>query len=171
MSEEQIAQWFSIVASVFIVFGYFSISDVRAKLILIVGCVLFAIHFYMLGAMTAMIINVVNIFRISLSIKFHKSQEIFILFIVLYLFVAVVTYDSWIDLLPVMASVTGCIAMFLFSGISFRLISVIGTVCWLVHNIYVFSIGGITTELFVLMAHMATIYRLIRREKLNDQTA
>ncbi len=168
MSEEQVAQWFSIIASVFIVLGYFSVSDVKAKLILMVGCSLFAIHFYMLGAMTAMTINIINIFRVALSIKFHKSQKLFGAFVVIYLIAGVTTYNSWIDILPLVASIVGCVGMFLLSGIKFRVACVIGSLFWLTHNIYVVSIGGITTEVFVLMAHMVTIYRLNRGGKENE---
>ncbi len=169
MSEEQLAQWLSIIASVFIVFGYFSVSDVRAKLIIMVGCAFFMVHFFMLGAMTAMIMNLVNIFRVGLSIKFHKSMALYGAFIVAYLIAGLVTYEVWIDILPLIASLLGCTGMFLLSGIKFRLFMVVGSACWIAHNIYVMSIGGITTEMFVLTAHLTTIYRLHKGKEANVQ--
>jgi len=164
MSEEQVAQWFSIVASIFIVFGYFATSDTKAKLIVMVGWVFFVIHFFMLGAMVAMVMNFINIVSVVFSIKFHKSIFLYGAFVVAYLVAGFVTYSSWIDVFPVIAATLGCTGMFLLSGIRFRFVMVVGGLCWMLHNAYVMSIGGFITDVFCILAHLTTIYRIHKRE-------
>ncbi|MEM7618642.1 MAG: YgjV family protein [Pseudomonadota bacterium] len=164
-SYQIITQAVGILASAFIVGGYFSKCDVKTKRILMIGSLFFAIHFYMLGAITAMIINLINIFRVGLSIKFHKSKFLFAFFIGIYSIALIFTYEGWIDIFPFLATVTSCIGMYFLSGISFRKTSAVGAVFWLVHNIMSASWGGIITEVFILKAHIVTIYRLKRDDK------
>ncbi len=148
-------------ASAFIILGYFSKVDNRAKKILICGSALFAIHFFMMGAMTAMLINGINFFRVGLSIRFHGSKSLFTFFVLIYLLVGYTTYETRFDALPLISSLVGCISMYFLSGISFRLCTVVGSLCWLIHNVAIGSIGGVVTEVFVLIGVSTAIYRLI----------
>jgi len=128
----------------------------------------------MLGAMTAMIINLINIFRVWLSIRFHKSKYLFSIFIVIYPVALFFTYETWIDVLPFLATLFNCIGMYFLSGIEFRKTSALGCIFLLVHNVFAASWGGIITELFILKAHMVTIFRLRRYQrnerKINEKT-
>ena len=157
MTLEQVV---GVMASAFIVGGYFCKSDNKAKAIIICGSVLFAVHFFMIGAMTAALMNVVNFFRVGLSIKFHGSKILFTFFVSVYLISLFFTYEEWLNILPVISSVLGCIGMYFLSGIKFRLCTIVGSSCWLLHNALVGSVGGVITEIFVLTAALTTIYRL-----------
>jgi len=169
-SYQFIAQIIGLLATAFIVGGYLSKHDVKTKYILLFGSLLFAVHFYMLGAMTAMIINFINIFRVWLSIRFHKSKTLFAAFIVIYAIALFFTYERWIDILPFIATVFSCIGMYFLSGINFRKMSALGAIFWLSHNVFALSWGGIITELFILKAHMVTMYRLNKDKKAAHET-
>jgi len=155
-----IAQAVGILASGFVISGWSSKKDKKLKIILCCGAFLFAVHFYMLGAFAAMIVSAINILRIGLSLKFHKSNALCLTFIISYLIAGFITYQSPIDILPIISSSIGTISMYLLSGVTFRYISMIPSLSWLTHNIIVMSIGGIITEIFVLIGLLSAIIRI-----------
>lgn len=164
-----LAQLIGIIASAIIVFAFNMKSDVRLKLIMVVGSFLFAVHFYMLGAYTGAIVNFINSFRGGLSIKFHKSNKIMLTFIVIYLCLAIVTYDQIINLLPFVTGVLGCFILYQLSGIPMRLAILVSSSLWMTYNIIFMSIGGIITEMFVMSVNCITIYRLFKDKKKVDE--
>lgn len=161
MFESNVAQLVGLLASAFIILGYSSKHDAKLKTIVCIGAALFSAHFFMMGAMTAMIMNAVNFLRIALSIKFHGSKMLFVIFIVIYLSVGAFTYETWIDIFPLISSILGTVSMYFLSGVKLRLIGLLGSSSWLTHNFVVGSMGGIITELFVLTMLLTGIYRLI----------
>lgn len=170
MFESNVAQLVGLLASAFVILGYSSKHDVKLKIIVCVGAALFAVHFFMIGALTAMMMNAVNFLRIGLSIKFHGSKILFTVFIVIYLVVGVLTYKTWIDLLPLLSSLTGTVMMFFLSGIKLRILGMVGSSSWLIHNIIVGSMGGIMTELFVMTMQLTGIYRLTMDKRREYET-
>lgn len=170
-SYDVIAQAVGVLGSAFIVGGYFLKTDNNSKKVIIIGSLLFAAHFLMIGAVTGALMNVINFFRVGLSIKFHKSKKLFFFFIATYLVAAYFTYSQPVDFLPLISSLVGTFSMYFLSGLAFRFCVLLSSSSWLTHNILIGSVGGIITELFVLFATFTVIYRLYidRKRDSNDQ--
>jgi len=162
------AQIVGILASGFIIAGYYCKDDVFAKKLITLGSLAFAIHFYMLDAIIGLAVNIINILRIGLSIKYHGSKKLFWLFVFLYIISGIITFEEWFDILPVIACLVGCYAMYFLSGLRFRQVMLMGTVCWLIYTISLGSIGGIINEVFVFIGHCTTIYRLYKDKQKED---
>ena len=75
------------------------------------------------------------------------------------------TYQSFIDLLPLTAAMLICLGMFLHGGFLFRIFSMIAAFLWLVHNIYVGSIGGSINRAILFFICMNTAYQVYRENK------
>ena len=165
LSFEQILGY---IASIILISGYAIKSDVKTKTVLIFSSVVFAYHFYLLGALTAMAICLVNALRNVSSIFFHKSIPVFIVFAALYMAGGYLTYNSWVDVLPAMAAFLTCIGMFLLSRLKFRILVVIATLLWVIHNIFVGSIGGTINSIILFFITVVTVIRLLRDSK-HDQ--
>ncbi len=157
LSFEQILGY---VASFVLILGYGIKSDVKTKTILTVSSVIFTVHFFMLGAFAAAAVCVVNAIRNVSSIYLFKSKNMFYVFVLLYLCIAIFTYESVIDLLPVIAAFLTCIGMFLLGGIKFRMLVVIATLLWIIHNLYFGSIGGTINSVILFFISSTTVIRL-----------
>ena len=130
LSFEQILGY---VASAILLSGYAIKSDVKTKIVLIFSYLIFALHFFMLGAFTACAISIVSVMRNSSSIFFHQSKIVFSVFVAFYISSAFFTYGTPVDILPLLAALVTCFGMFLLGGIRFRILVVVATVLWTIH--------------------------------------
>lgn len=165
LSLEQILGY---IASIILLLGYAIKSDVKTKTILTFSSIVFTAHFFMLGAFTAAAICAINALRNVSSIFFHKSKMVFSVFACLYLVCSVITYQIFIDILPFTAAFITCIGMFLLGGVKFRAIVVVATLLWIVHNVYVGSIGGTINSVILFFISSITLARLFYDEKKAD---
>ena len=159
------AQLVGVAASGFVIAAYCIKSDVKTKKIVMGGSILFAVHFFMMGAFTAMGVSIVNIVRVWLSIRYHGVVWLCTFFVSLYLLIGVFTFKEAIDFLPIFTPILGCIAMYFFSGVRFRAICLIATMSWLVYGLLIGSVGTVLTQLVVSSVNIWTIYRLIADRK------
>lgn len=158
-------------ASLLLIVAFSHKSDERFKIILIIGNILFSIHFYFLGAYAGAAINLLNCFRVGFSMKFHKSNAVMFAFMSVYTIVGCLIYEKPLDVLPVFAAFLGTFSMYQLSGIPLRFFMCIGSSSWLVYNVISFSIGGIVTEVFIILASLTTIVRLVAdKRKLENDT-
>ena len=165
LSFEQILGY---VASAILLSGYAIKSDVKTKIVLIFSYLVFALHFFMLGAFTACAISIVSIMRNSSSIFFHQSKIIFSIFVTFYISSAFFTYGAPVDILPLLAALVTCFGMFLLRGIRFRILVVVATVLWTIHNVMVGSIGGTINTVILFFIASVTVWRLYKDGKKVD---
>jgi len=165
MSHDVLIQGIGVIASLFVIAAYCVKSDTKTKRITMGGSILFALHFAMMGAVVAMGVTLINILRVWLSIRYHGSLRLCAFFVFAYLVIGTLTFEEVIDILAISAPVIGCIAMYCFSGIRFRSVCLIATLCWLVYGVLVGSIGVILTQAVVSSVNIFTIYQLVTNKK------
>jgi MFS family permease len=161
LSYDFITQAIGIIASGFVILGFTRKVDDHLKVFMFFGSVAFAIHFFMLGAYAGLFISIINCFRIGFSIYFFKSKKLMIFFIGAYILTGAVVYETIFDLLPFMSSTLSTYSMYMLSGIKLRMVSVVGSVAWMIYTMIFYSIGGIITNIFAISMNLTTITRLI----------
>jgi len=159
------AQILGYIASLFLITGYGFKSDTLTKKILIFLALFFVAHFYLIGAFTAATICFVNALRNISALMFYKSKITFIVFAILYCIGGFITVDEFIDMLPLSAALITCFGMFFLGGIRFRVIVVIATILWIIHNIYVGSIGGTINAFILFIISSNVVLKLHKGEK------
>jgi len=164
-SSEIGVQTLGLIASCFLIFSYLVKSDTKLKLLMCVSFSIFSIHYFLLGAFVGMFVNIIDVLRISSSMKKKKIELLMYMFICMYVIIGFFRFENFIDFLPVIASILGTISMYKLQGIRFRLILFIISALWLSYGIYVFSIGAIITNIFLLAANIITVYRLKKDNK------
>ena len=165
LSYDWITQAIGIIASGFIILSFGQKRDLRLKYFLMTGNVLFAIHFGMMGAYAGLAVNILNFLRVWMSIKFHKSTRMMLLFMCLSIATGFAVYQNYYDILPIISSVMGSYSLFKLSGIPLRIFGIIGSINWLTYSFIIKSIGGIMTDTVALVINFSTIYRLKRDKK------
>ena len=65
-----------------------------------------------------------------------------------------------VDLLPVASALLGTSAVFYLSGIRMRLVMMLSTIFWIIHNAVFISIGPLLMELFIFAVTARTVYKL-----------
>ena len=97
--------------------------------------------------------------------KNKTSKIIPVIFIILQLIGGIVLFKSWASLLPMMSTSIYTIAIYRVDASKIRKYALLGSVLWLIYDIYVFSIIGIVAESIFIMDDLIAIYRFRKKKK------
>lgn len=157
-----IAQVIGILASAIIISGYIVQSDRKLKIIVTTGNIFLSLSFLLLGAYSGATVRIINCFRTILSIKYHNSNKVMLVFIFIYFLIALFLTNNLIDFLPFFTSIIGTIALYKLSGKNLRLALLFCSSIWLAYSVLFYSLGGVITELFVMSFNIISFFRIKR---------
>ncbi|MEM6811856.1 MAG: YgjV family protein [Pseudomonadota bacterium] len=160
-----IAQAVGILASLTVISAFSQKLDKNFKLILIAGGIFFSLHYILMAAYVAALVAFVNSVRTYFSMKYHKSNKLMIGFICFYIACLFLVYEKPYDVLPVLAGILTCFSLYKLEGIKMRIAMFFSEGSWLIFSLLIFSIGGIITNIFVLITNSITTYRLVKESK------
>ncbi|MGR5175846.1 YgjV family protein [Vibrio parahaemolyticus] len=153
----------------FVAFGFnilasSTVSDNRMRALICLSCMTFSLHYTLLGALVAGLNLFVNSFRAFISLKF-KGTKVFLVFVLLQVALSGYFYTSPTDLLPAVASLVSCYALFCAEGLRMRMAFLICTLIWMINAFIVGSYGGILNDMFNATMLCITIFRIKREQK------
>ena len=134
-------------------------DDRPFKIFMAAECLVYALHFFLLGNPTAVASSLVSLTRSVLSL-YTRSIYIVLAIVAINISLGIVLVNKPTDALPLIASCIGTIALFLFEGIQMRVMVLVGTSLWLINNILVGSYGGTALETVILLVNSWTIWRM-----------
>lgn len=140
---------------------------------------LFAIHFFMLGAFSGALLNVVCTIRAIIFTFRHKKWAGSVIWVYVFSFLSLVCYfitvfvlipeptvkDYVIGILPVLGNVATTIATRLENAKLVRRYAFIASPLWLTYNAFMGSIGGVITESFNIISIITAMIRLDLKKK------
>ena len=133
----------------------------------LIGCCLWSLNFLLLGSPTGAIMNLIDVVRSIFLLRKETSTKTF-LWITLAMFTVagLLTMDYSLSLLMVIDILITISQLVDTAGMWTNNIKVIRrcqlfaiSPVWLIHNIAVFSIGGILTESFTIVSTLIAMYR------------
>ena len=134
-------------------------DDKKLKIMMIIFNLNHMIHFLFLGAIISAISSMVNILRTLGSIYFN-SRIIVAFFILISIVSSLYLFDSPMQLMATVGTCIGTYSIYQLTEKKLRVGLLIGSICWLVNNIYVGSIGGSLLELTLIIVNGLTIYKM-----------
>lgn len=144
-----------IIATIIFALSYFTKNK---KTVLILGCVsiiFYILEYLLLGAIIVVGVNVLSLAR---TIWFYINDErgkkkdypSLIISSIAFVIVSIITYAHPMDIIVLFASILFTYAVWQQNIFVYRILSIISSLCWLVYNVYCFTIMGIILE-FVLL--------------------
>ncbi len=134
-------------------------SKLRAHLTL--NGTLMGLHFLLLGSSVAAINCLLCAVRNWVS-GYHRGLGAMLLFLVLAWSLVIPQVSHPVQLLTLLGTTLSTFALFRLNGIALRLRMLSSTICWLTHNIWAGSIGGILQESIFFILNSHTIFRLYK---------
>ncbi len=153
------AQLLGYLAAAFGLACFAQTNDRRFKLFMAAECAAFIGHFALLGQPTAVASTTVSLLRSLASLR-GRSPALGVFFIALSAGLGLWLMTGPLSLLPIAASCIGTYALFFQSGVRMRGLMLIGTLCWLVNNVLVGSVGGTVLEAAIAATNGWTIWRM-----------
>ncbi len=140
---------------------------------------LFAVSYFMIGAVGAAMLNAIAILRAAVYAnkeKCHADKTIWlVIFIALYVASYILTFTVFgkgatafnfiIEVLPVIALSVTTVGFKMQNAKIIRRFGIVNSVCWLIYNIINFAIGGILCEVFCLISIFIGMFRLDRKRE------
>lgn len=123
---------------------------------------MFALNFLLLGAPTGCVLNLINIYRGAVMAGGKRLHKLPFLISIqaIYIIATVFTYTNIFSVIALTAQLIGTFAMWSGSGKTIRILQLFCvSPLWLVHNIFVFSIGGIVCEVFNIVSIIVSLIR------------
>ncbi|MBO5496113.1 MAG: YgjV family protein [Oscillospiraceae bacterium] len=128
------------------------------------GCVIFCVQFFLLGAYTGAVSLFINILRNVLLLKSNvwpwaRSRGTLAVLLLLLALTTVFTWAGWISLLPFVSMAVSTIGYWTQNGQKIRLSQLIGSPCTLLYDALIHSWGGALNEGIAIVSILISIYR------------
>ncbi|MBG6244632.1 hypothetical protein CS369_07350 [Candidatus Symbiopectobacterium sp. 'North America'] len=137
---------------------FFHRDDRKFKLQLSLYSVIIGIHFFLMGANAAGASALLNAGRTVIATRTHNLVVMFA-FIILTLVLGLSGLKHAVELLPIIG------ALISTSGLTTRCVIWCATLCWVIHNVWLGSIGGSLIEGTFLILNGYNIIRFRRMQK------
>ena len=129
-----------------------------------IGCLIFCIQFFIMGAYTGAVSLIINIIRnlLLLKIKDWKwvgSKVTMCVILAMLVAMTVYTWDGAISLLPLASVGATTIGYWTNNAQKIRLSQFIGSPCVLVYDILIRSWGGVLSETITLVSIIVSVIR------------
>ena len=128
------------------------------------GCVIFCVQFFLLGAYTGAISLFINVLRNVLLLKANvwkwaRSRVTLAVILLLLVLTTVFTWAGWISLLPFVSMAVTTIGYWTRNGQKIRLSQLIGSPCTLLYDALIRSWGGALNEGIAIISILISIHR------------
>lgn len=130
----------------------------------LMGCIVFCVQFFLMGAYTGAISLIVNIARNLLLLKsddwkWAKHRGTLAAIIALLLVMTVYTWAGWISVLPFLSVAVTSIGYWTQNAQKIRLSQLFGSPCTLFYDILIRSWGGALSEAIAILSIVVSIFR------------
>lgn len=151
-------------ALLFVILSFQNSTRVKILLFMLVGILLFVIHYALLGAWIGSLMNLIEAAMVFIAYKKETdawAQKKFwpYVFIVIFIVAGAMTAKSIVDCLPVLAQIFGTIAVWQTNPRAIRFIMLVPRPLWFTYNLVVGSYAGMITEAFILVSVLVGIIR------------
>ena len=157
-----IAQIIGIFAMLFHILAFQFKSNKNVLLCFGAGSLLFSLNYFLLGGLSGAGFNLINIFRSATAVNKKTHNNVFFgITCLLYLMVAILTYDNPWTIVLLLAQLVATYSLWYKDGAFIRRaqISFVSPV-WLINNIFVtFTVGGIICEAFSILSALVSFIR------------
>ena len=148
-----ITQLIGVIAYIILAFSYFKKNKKDILFIQIFSTIGFAMHYYLLGGITATVCNLISLLIIIIIYFFErhngKNKKVLILSTIpLLILISLFTYENIFSIFPIVASSIVLVSFIISNENTIRISGIISALCWMVYAIIYKSYAGIFFETF-----------------------
>ena len=159
-----IIQGIGFVALLFVVFSFQRYKRISILSCMLIGLVLFVVHYSLLHAWTGALLNLIEAGMVYVAHqKENKSwanKKLWLyIFIILFIISGLITSKTIVGVLAVLAQIFGAIAVWQKNPRTIRFIMLIPRPLWFLYNLSVGSYAGMIKEIFIFVSVLTGIIR------------
>ena len=124
---------------------------------MVISNIINLVHYLILGAYSGCITKVIAIFRDIFIVLKEKNKRLssvlfLIIFLLIYVGVSIYTFTNILSLFPLLAAIIYIIPTWLGNSKTVKKTALFCYVLWLIYNIYVLSIAGVTANIVSIVS-------------------
>ena len=153
-------------AHIFGLFGFiFFTGSIQVKqknnllIFQLIANTLYTVSYFMLGAFSAVLTNIINIIRCIVFSVFDKKKSILISLIFLTLLIIPFVYNSLFDLLPIIITIIYIVSTWQNDMKIVRIFFVVAAFLWIIYNLYVGAIIPLIGNVFEIISGVLSLIR------------
>ena len=152
-----VAQIFGVISWLLLLYSY-TREDIDELLLVQIGvCVFDVISYLMLGADAGLLICLVELIKTFLYYKTDKDKEIFIVSIVVYFLIGLLTIRHWYACLPVLGSLIDSFGTSRDSKTA-NACSIVSNTLWTIYDILILSYVGAFNDIVVVLCNVSVLF-------------
>lgn len=134
---------------------------------MVISNIINLVHYLILGAYSGCITKVIAIFRDIFIVLKEKNKRLssvlfLIIFILIYIGVSIYTFTNILSLFPLVAAIIYIIPTWLGNSKTIKKTALFCYILWLIYNIYVLSIAGVTANIVSIVSIIIGLKREIK---------
>ncbi len=161
MHFETIATYLSYAAVLVTCIGYVRTNDNFLRGCIAISSGLLSLHFALLLHWIPAISLLINAIRNQVS-RYRTGIKWFLIFATIQILISSLMFDRIKDLLPIIASLISGYAVFCANGMKLRILMLVCTLMWFVHNIFYAALGAIILDTIGIASNCYGMYKLNR---------
>lgn len=151
------AQILGFIAFLVSLYAYQRVNKKDILLCMVISNIINLVHYLILGAYSGCITKVIAIFRDIFIVLKEKNKRLssvlfLIIFILIYVGVSIYTFTNILSLFPLLAAIIYIIPTWLGNSKTVKKTALFCYVLWLIYNIYVLSIAGVTANIVSIIS-------------------
>ena len=132
----------------------------------IVGNFAYAMHYFLLGALSGAFINFVGMFRNISLMNVKKFKNIIgIVVVLLYLLITIIFFEGVYSVLPLVANSQYVFAILNGTRKNLLVGGIIGSLLWILYATCVNSYSGVVTESILVISNTVQLLRLSKKSR------
>lgn len=122
------------------------------------------IHFFLLGLLSAAFINLIDVFKNALALKYEKNKYMTLWFIIIYMIISYFTFTWLISLIPLATAILSTILVFYVRWVYLNIGFLFVIALWMIYNIIGWSVGWFLTDTTIFISGIFWIYKIIKSD-------
>ncbi|MDD3793685.1 MAG: YgjV family protein [Candidatus Gracilibacteria bacterium] len=146
------------------IYNFLYCKNKRFIFFTMIASIFWGFHFLALGLLSAAYINIVDVLKNALALKYEKNKYMTLGFISIYVIISYFTYEGIISLIPLATAILSTILVFYVRGVYLNIGFLFVIVLWMIYNLIGGSIGGFMTDSTLMITGIIGIYKIIKSE-------
>ncbi len=121
-------------------------------------------HYYLLGGISGFLTSLISMVRNIIFYKIKENKLLTILFIIIYIVIAITTFKNIYTLLPALATITYTFIINKNNSKYLRYGMLLTSLTWLIYNIYIISYSGVIIQVIMLISTITAITKLDKKK-------
>lgn len=149
------------------IYNFLFCKNKKFIVITAIASLVWGIHFYSIWLIAASLINIVDVFKNILALKYEKSKKIASIFIIFYIIVWFISFENYISLIPTLTAVISTYLVFYVRWVWLNIWFMWIIMLWAVYNFLWNSIWWLATDITLFITWIIWIIKIIISEKNN----